>query len=293
VDSIIFDSTGRPVSNDSLSLNRIVSAQNPAERSAGNGVRVNTSDFARVNVGGANGAQVLEGPSVQRFNMADATNGQSGTLSEVRRDGVRVSPDDIRPTDLVKLPDGTETTALVAKRLGFLNVNPTTGAYENPSEAQQSRVDGTAAREAAKAEYEASQQRQREEVELNKHPVDEVESAHASFATQVPQQDAIAILVAANRGQAPSTSQLNKVAEAMGVDVGTAIDRLQTMNLGVQAQFTSLARARGIENPDAAADWLRQHRGQEVLSAVRNHVLGRNLRAWEPLLKAYQQSGGK
>jgi hypothetical protein len=129
-----------------------------------------------VNVGGASGAQVLEGPSVQRFNMADATNGQSGTLSEVRRDGVRVSPDDIRPTDLVKLPDGTETTALVAKRLGFLNVNPTTGAYENPSEAQQSRVDGTAAREAAKAEYEASQQRQREEVELNKHPVEELSS---------------------------------------------------------------------------------------------------------------------
>jgi hypothetical protein len=292
VDSIIFDSTGRPVSNDSLSLNRIVSAQNPAERSAGNGVRVNSSDFARVNVGGANGAQVLEGPSVQRLNMADAPNGQSGILANVRRDGMAVSPDEIRPSDKVTLPDGTETTALVAKRLGFLNVNPTTGAYENPSEAQQSLVDGTAAREAAKAAYEASQRRQAEEVELNKHPVDEVEAAHTSFATQVPQQDAIAILVAANRGQAPSTSQLNKVAEAMGVDVSTAIDRLNTMNLGVRSQFTALANSMGVD-PDAAANWIQRNRGQEALSAARGHILGRNLRSWAPLIEAYQQSGGR
>ena len=64
------------------------------------------------------------------------------------------------------------------------------------------------------------------------------------------------------------------------------------MNIGVRSQFTALANSMGV-NPDAAADWIRQHRSQEALSAVRGHVLGRDLRSWAPLIKAYQQSGGR
>jgi hypothetical protein len=92
--------------------------------------------------------------------------------------------------------------------------------------------------------------------------------------------------------ESPSTSQLNKVAEAMGVDVSTAIDRLNTMNLGVRSQFTALANSMGVD-PDAAANWIQRNRGQEALSAARGHILGRNLRSWAPLIKAYQQSGGR
>jgi transposase-like protein len=78
----------------------------------------------------------------------------------------------------------------------------------------------------------------------------------------------------------------------MGVSADVAADRLRAMNTGIEGQFSALARAHGV-NPDAAADWIRSRRSSDALAAVRDHVLGRNLRAWEPLIQAYKAAGGQ
>jgi len=162
------------------------------------------------------------------------------------------------------------------------------GGYRNTGEAAPA-VASTAPEATAAAAREAAA---KEEAEINRHPYAEIEEAHASFASEVPTQDAINLLVKAHRGQQPTEADINRIAEAMNVSPNVATARLRAMNTGIEGQFSTLARAHGV-NPDAAADWIRTRRSSEALSAVRDHVLGRTLRAWEPPIKAYMAAGGQ
>jgi hypothetical protein len=217
--------------------------------------------------------------------------GPVGTAT--RGGGAPIQPHELRGDDLITLSNGMTTSVAVAEKLGEIVRDPA-GGYRNagpqvieptPQERQE------AAEVAAKAAEVAAEAAKAEQTDLNTHPHQEVEEAHASFAS-LPTQDAVNLLVKAHRGVAPTTADMHRIAESMNVTPDVAAERLRLMNLGVEAQFTILARGHGVD-ADAAADWIRTRRQSDALTAVRDHVLGRNLRAWEPLIAAYKASGGR
>jgi hypothetical protein len=186
------------------------------------------------------------------------------------------------------------TSVRNAELQGYIVRNPN-GGYRNAGEAvhEATPAETQAAKKAeAKATEAAREAAAKEEAEINRHPHAAIEEAHASFARDVPTQDAISLLVKAHRGQQPTEADINRIAEAMNVPANVAADRLRAMNTGIEGQFSALARAHGV-NPDSAADWIRTRRSSDALTAVRDHVLGRNLRAWEPLIAAYKAAGGQ
>jgi hypothetical protein len=265
------------------------------------GVQVRASahgDRGRAVVGGDNKAgwdatyPIDDGSHFNSATSLPRAQGPVGTAT--RAGGAPVLPHDLRPDDLITLPDGTQTQVQVAERLGYIqrtaegyrNAGETAPVMPNPAETQ-------AAQEAeAKATHEAAEAAMRERVELNTHPHPAIEEAHMSFARDVPTQDAINLLVKAHRGVQPTLADVNRVAESMGVSASVAADRLRALNTGIEGQFGAIARGHGVD-PDKAADWMRQRRQSETLTALRDHVLTRNVRAWEPLIAAYKAAGGQ
>jgi hypothetical protein len=77
----------------------------------------------------------------------------------------------------------------------------------------------------------------------------------------------------------------------MGEDLGTAIDKVNLVSQGVQAQFTVLSRSMGLD-ADRAADWIKDHRKDTAMAAAQAHFIRRDLKAWEPPLKDYQAATG-
>jgi hypothetical protein len=68
----------------------------------------------------------------------------------------------------------------------------------------------------------------------------------------VPMQDAVALLVKAHRGSAPTEADIHRIAESMNVSPSVAADRLRAMNTGIEGQFGALARGLGVADPDAS-----------------------------------------
>jgi hypothetical protein len=230
------------------------------------------------------------------FNSATSLTRAKGPVgSATRAGGAPVLPHDLRPDDLITLPDGTQTQVQVAERTGFI-VRGSNGVYHNAGETapvMPNPAETQAAQEAeAKATHEAAEAAMRERVELNTHPHPAIEEAHMSFAREVPTQDAINLLLKAHRGVQPTLADVNRVAESMGVSASVAADRLRALNTGIEGQFGAIARGHGVD-PDKAADWMRQRRQSETFTALRDHVLTRNVRAWEPLIAAYKAAGGQ
>jgi hypothetical protein len=249
----------------------------------------------RVVVAGSKEAwDVLDGGS--KFNAATSLPRAEGTVgSATGFAGAPILPHDLKPSDLVTLPDGTQTQVQVAERTGFI-VRGSNGVYHNAGETapvMPNPAETQAAQEAeAKATHEAAEAAMRERVELNTHPHPAIEEAHMSFAREVPTQDAINLLLKAHRGVQPTLADVNRVAESMGVSASVAADRLRALNTGIEGQFGAIARGHGVD-PDKAADWMRQRRQSETFTALRDHVLTRNVRAWEPLIAAYKAAGGQ
>jgi hypothetical protein len=98
-------------------------------------------------------------------------------------------------------------------------------------------------------------------------------------------------MVYGQKGEAPPADLLKTIAQEMGEDLGSAIDKINIVNQGVQAQFTVLAKSMGL-NPDAAADWLKDHRKDTVMAAAQAHYMRRDLMAWKPLLEDYRAATG-
>jgi hypothetical protein len=177
------------------------------------------------------------------------------------------------------LPDGTRTDPATEARLRV--IAPHLFADEATKRAAQA---------AHEAEVKAQDAAEATRAEINTHPHPEVEEAHAAFAS-LPTQDAVSLLVAAQRGQAPTEAQLGRLADAWGVSKDAVPARIELLNVGVQGQFGALARSMGLD-PDEAADHLRRTMPDTVMSVLQAHVMRRDLMAWKPLLAKFKTYKG-
>jgi hypothetical protein len=180
------------------------------------------------------------------------------------------------PTGLVKVA-GFDVTPEVAQTL----TEAAPEMFEDPS---------VKAAEAAKvADAARSEEITRED--LNRHPDDQIEAAHQHFVGEVSQQNQIALMVCAHRGEAPSADLLKTIADEMHVQLHEAIDKVNAISMGTQAQFTVLARSMNLD-ADKAADWIKSHRRDTAMVAAQAHGLRRDLLALKPLLEDYRRATG-
>jgi hypothetical protein len=98
-------------------------------------------------------------------------------------------------------------------------------------------------------------------------------------------------MVAGQKGEAPAEALLQRIAGQMHEPLDRAIDKVNLVSRGVQAQFTIMAQKMNLD-ADKAADWIRDHRKGQALAAAQDHFLRRNMAAWTPLLKDYRASTG-
>jgi hypothetical protein len=127
-------------------------------------------------------------------------------------------------------------------------------------------------------------------LEANRHPA-EIEGYHQHILGGVNPQNIIGLMVYANKGETPPESLVHRIAEEMGEPVERAVDKINLVNRGVQAQFTLLAQGMGLD-ADRAADWLKAHRRDSSMAALQSHFLRRDMHAWAPLLREYRASTG-
>jgi hypothetical protein len=126
--------------------------------------------------------------------------------------------------------------------------------------------------------------------DLNRHP-GEIEGYHQHIVGEVSAQNLIGLMVAGQKGEAPSEALLHRIAQEMGEPLGSAIDKVNLVSQGVQAQFTALARSLGLD-ADKAADWIKDHRKDTAMAAAQAHFMRRDMMAWKPLLADYQAATG-
>jgi hypothetical protein len=223
---------------------------------------VAVSDTQKANVG----IQTRTG-GITTFNSATgpATHRDNATSVQLRA-----------PTGLVKVGD-FEVTPEVAQTL-------TEAAPELfvPDEEK--------AAEAAKAETEA-QQAEADRLDINTHPVPEIEAAHMHLNDMVSTQDKIALMVAGARGETPAPSLVNRIAEQMHLPLDKAIDAINLVSAGTSAQFTALCNAMNLDAGKAQV-WIKEHRGDTGMVAAQAHLMRRDVKAWSPLLDAYRQATG-
>jgi hypothetical protein len=141
---------------------------------------------------------------------------------------------------------------------------------------------------AAKAEEAKAEEVSKEE--LNRHP-GEIEGYHQHITGEVNPQNLIGLMVYAQKGEAPPASLLQNIARDMGEPLDSAIQKVNLVNQGVQAQFTVLAKSMGLD-ADKAADWLKDHRKDTSMAALQAHYMRRDLMAWKPLLDDYRAATG-
>jgi hypothetical protein len=256
VASIQLDQFNRPVSDSGTALNAEVNKQHNTPDGQSFGVQVKVGSQREVFQSGGS-AQRVTNASAQLMELSS-----TGTTS---------------PTSV--LLDGTRTDPQTEARLRI--IAPHLFADEATKRAAQ---------EARAVELKAAEAAESERTSINTHPHPEVEEAHAAFAA-LPTQDAVSLLVAAQRGQTPTAAQLGRLADSWGVSQDAVAARIELLNVGIQGQFGALARSMGVD-PDEAADYLRRTRPDTVMSVLQAHALRRDLMAWKPLLNEFKTYKG-
>jgi hypothetical protein len=118
-----------------------------------------------------------------------------------------------------------------------------------------------------------------------------LEGYHQHLVGEVSPQNLIGLMVYGQKGETPPESLLKTIADQMGEPLGTAIDKVNAVIGGVHRQFTNLATAMRV-NPEAAANWLREHRKDSAMVVSQAQLMRRDVRAWLPLLSDYQAATG-
>ena len=263
--SIQFNSDGTVFSNDGTVLNKGV--QNPNALSDTQKANVNI----QTKVGGLTTYNTGSGMG--------ATHRQNATQVQLRA-----------PTGLVKVA-GHEVTEAVAATLAEAAPELVTRVRSADGKDEYLTVDPSIkAAEQAKAS-DAAREAEATREDLNRHPDDQIEAAHQHFVGEVSTQNQIALLVAAHRGEAPSSELLNRIASEMHEPLDRTIDKINAISMATQAQFTVLARSMGLD-ADKAADWIKDHRKDSAMAAAQAHGLRRDLLAWRPLLEDYRRATG-
>jgi hypothetical protein len=189
--------------------------------------------------------------------------------------------------------NNTTSVQLLAKtglvKVGNFEVTPDVAATLSEVAPNLTEDPSVKAMEAAKvAEVAKAEEITREE--LNRHP-DEIEGYHQHILGEVPQQDIIGLMVYGQRGEAIPPSLIHRIAEAMGEPVDTAVQKLNLVKQGVDAQFTTLARSMGLD-ANRAATWIAEHRKDTAMIVAQAHYMRRDLMAWKPLLADYRAATG-
>jgi hypothetical protein len=262
--SITFNSDGTVFSQDGQVLNKAV---NPAtalsdSQKANIGIQTRTGIYASYNTGG--------GPATQRSPITQVQMAAKTGLVTVA--GHQVT-EDVAATLAETAPDLVTRVRGVDGKDEYLTVDPAVKAAEAAKEADNAK-DEEATRE-----------------DLNRHPDDQIEAAHQHFVGEVSTQNQIALLVAAHRGEAPSSELLSRIASEMHEPLDRTIDKINAISMATQAQFTVLARSMGLD-ADKAADWIKDHRKDSAMAAAQAHGLRRDLLAWRPLLEDYRRATG-
>jgi hypothetical protein len=261
--SIQFGSNGEVISSDGTMLNSAIRPANALSDSAKANVNIQTrtSSLATYNTGA--------GPATQRVNA---------TQVQLRA-----------PTGLVKVGN-FEVTPEAAATLAEAAPDLVTRVRGADGKDEYLTVDpAVKAQEAAKA-TDAARSEEISREDLNRHP-DEIEGYHQHITGEVSQQNLIGLMVYGQKGEAPPESLLQNIAREMGEPLDSAIQKINLVNQGVQAQFTVLARSMNLD-ADKAADWLKDHRKDTVMVAAQAHYMRRDMMAWKPLLEDYRAATG-
>jgi hypothetical protein len=291
--SITFN-TDRSISNTTAQelTNQAMAQGQAAPDGASTGVRINTASGQtfRMNVSPTGEATpVSQNARTSSVNMGSIPNGEAGLLSTLNRGGSVIAASQARADDFVTLPGGITTTLANAERLGFVRNDKVQG-YVNVSEPQLREADGTAERERAQAAAQAAQAEAENTARVNAHPVPEIEEAHTRFVNSVSTGDQIAYMLAVGSGKPVPPVLFARVSEQMKQEPDQAMETINNMAMGVQAQFKVMARSQGLD-PDQAAEWIRTYRGDRVAAALQQHTLRRDvIGAWSSLLNDYQRA---
>jgi hypothetical protein len=288
-ETIQFNASKEVISDDGDALPRALGTGGVlAPEGATTGVRVNTGGRVTATVGPDGEVVAIHHPKSNSINMGAIPNGEAGILATAKRAGTPIAAHALRPTDLVTF-EGQEMEVQVAERIGLLTRN-SAGHIANGGERAVAEATGEAAAARAAEAAKASQEADQERASLNTHPVPEIEDAHAHFTTMVQTSDQIGALVQLQSTGKLPPAVLHRVAEQMGMQPERAVDSLNAMSMGIQAQFKTLARSRGMD-PDQAADWLRTHRSQHLMSALQRHALHRDVvGAWDGLIGDFKRA---
>jgi hypothetical protein len=177
-------------------------------------------------------------------------------------------------------------------RIAILGTTVAPEVYENMKETSPEAFIDPAVKvaEDAKAETEA-QQAEADRLDINTHPIPEIEAAHMHLNDMVSMQDKIALMVAGARGETPAPSLINRIAEQMHLPLDKAIDAINLVSAVTSAQFTALANSMNLDAGKAQA-WIKEHRGDTGMVSAQAHLMRRDVKAWTPLLDDYRRATG-
>jgi hypothetical protein len=290
--SITFNTDRSVSSTTAQELTNQITTDNTISNHSGVHVNQSAGGITRMSVSPGGNTEASFSSSTATVQMGELPNGEQGLLATAHRAGTPVSAHDLRPSDLIRVPGLGEVTVEVAQRIGLLSSNPESGRAMNATPAALSEATGEAAAVRAQAAQVEAQATETRRVSLNEHPVQEIESAHHTFVSQVSDGDKIGMLVQLGKGDV-RPQLLNRVAEQMGLSPEAAQEAFKAVELGTRMQLTALAQAWGV-NVDDFANWARASvRSDRLLQAQQRHVLSGDLEgAWSALLTEYKGTRG-
>ena len=264
-------------------LNATGGDERAATRAAG--VSVNTGGKFSVQFGDGGGTQAH---GVTRVNSSDFSNGESGLMATVRRDGTPRPASNSKPTDRITI-DGMETTVEVAERLGMITRDPRTGIRENVSPEALKEATGEAAAERAAEAAVKAQAASAEAMRAATLSGEGVEEAAQTLASNVGENTQTrAILELAESGEV-SENAINRAASEAGINPDEMRDTVNKAMGGFVAQASDHLAAKGVD-PTLFYQWAKTEQSSEFKVAMLDHVRGRDVSAWNGLASRFMQN---
>jgi hypothetical protein len=269
-----FDGSNRPVSTDTTTKFQQITS-NEARRTVQ--VRANEGALRLIVGGNADTWREVENLKADRFQAATDLKAGEGVAGSAR--GALMSPiaaADLRHDSLVTLPNGYQTTAAAAARLGYLSRNPA-GGYTNtqpgapaPQQAPQPqpRVAPIDTHTALEEDYAGS-------AAVFKHGVS-------------PSLTARAVEEMATSGQM-SPDVLREASQQLDADPSMVASVMRKAMDGYGRQFEAHAVKAGVV-PQHFTQWAQSQRGDALKIAMVRHVTQQDPRAYNALLAEFRQS---
>lgn len=197
-------------------------------------------------------------------------------------DGTPKVASDLRPNDRVTI-GGIEMTVANAERQGLLTRDARTGIPENvtPEAMKEATGEADVERAALAAQNAEADRAARAQANVLSDP--NAEAAAQDIAAKVGEGDQIAaIMQLMDRGEV-SASTLSRAASQAMVTPDEMGGKLATVMDGFTKQAQAYAEARGVPF-ELFQGWARVHHLSDVKMAAVQHITGRDVSAWGPLM---------